>query len=49
MLKKLLEIVKNYQDNIEKDFYLKEISKKLDIKIDIVYLEYNKTKLEKRA
>lgn len=49
MLKKLLEIVKNYQDNIEKDFYLKEISKKLDIKIDVVYLEYNKTKLEKRA
>lgn len=49
MLKKLLQIVKNYQDNIEKDFYLKEISKKLDIKIDIVYLEYNKTKLEKRA
>lgn len=49
MLKKLLQIVKNYQDNIEKDFYLKEISKKLDIKIDIVYLEYNKTKIEKRA
>ncbi len=49
MLKKLLEIVKNYQDNIEKDFYLKEISKKLDIKLDLVYLEYNKTKLEKRA
>lgn len=48
MLKKLLEIVKNYQDNIEKDFYLKEIAKKLDIKIDIVYLEYNKTKLAKR-
>lgn len=48
MLKKLLEIVKNYQDNIEKDFYLKEISKKLDIKLDLVYLEYNKTKLEKR-
>ncbi|MDD5769878.1 MAG: DNA primase [Candidatus Gracilibacteria bacterium] len=48
LLKKLLDIVKNYQDSIEKDFYLKEISKKLDIKIDIVYLEYNKTKLAKR-
>lgn len=48
-LKALLEIVRNYQDNIEKDFYLKEIAKKLDIKLDIVYLEYNKTKLEKRA
>lgn len=48
ILKKLLEIVKNYQDNIEKDFYLKEISKKLDIKLDIVYLEYNKTKLARK-
>lgn len=48
MLKKLLDIVKNYQDNIEKDYYLKEISQKLDIKIDIVYLEYNKTKLARR-
>ena len=48
MLKKLLDIVKNYQDNIEKDYYLKEISQKLDIKLDIVYLEYNKTKLAKR-
>jgi len=48
LLKKLLEIVKNYQDNVEKDFYLKEISKKLDIKLDVVYLEYNKTKIAKR-
>ncbi len=48
MLKTLLEVVKNYQDNIEKDFYLREISKKLDIKLDVVYLEYNKTKLAKR-
>jgi len=47
-LKKLLELVKNYQDNIEKDFYLKEIARKLDIKLDIVYLEYNKTRLLKR-
>lgn len=49
ILKKLLEVVKNYQDNIEKDFYLKEISKKLDIKLEIIYQEYNKTKLEKRV
>lgn len=48
ILKKLLDIVKNYQDNIEKDFYLKEIALKLNIKIDIVYLEYNKTKLARR-
>lgn len=48
ILQKLLSLVKNYQDNIEKDYYLKEISQKLDIKLDIVYLEYNKTKLDKR-
>ncbi len=48
LLKKLLEIVKNYQDNVEKDFYLREISKRLDIKLDVIYLEYNKTKLAKR-
>jgi DNA primase len=48
ILKKLLDIVKNYQDNIEKDFYLKEISTKLNIKLDIIYWEYNKTKSAKR-
>lgn len=47
-LKKLLDIIKNYQDNIERDYYLKEISKKLDISLDIVYLEFNKTRLQKR-
>ena len=48
ILNKLLKIVKNYQNNVEIDYYLKEISTKLDIKIDIVYQEYNKTKLERR-
>ena len=48
ILNKLLKIVKNYQNNVEVDYYLKEISAKLDIKIDIVYQEYNKTKLERR-
>lgn len=48
MLKKLLELVKNYHDNVEKDYYLKEISKKLDIKLEIVYLEYNKTRAERQ-
>lgn len=48
ILNKLLKIVKNYQNNVEVDYYLKEISTKLDIKIDIVYQEYNKTKLERR-
>jgi DNA primase len=47
LLKKILELIKSYQDNIEKDYYLKEVSDKLDIKLDLVYLEYNKTKLSK--
>lgn len=44
LLNKLLVIVKSFYDNIERDYYLKEISKKLDIKLEIVYYEYNKTK-----
>lgn len=47
LLKKILELIKSYQDNIEKDYYLKEVSDKLDIKLDLVYFEYNKTKLSK--
>ena len=37
LLKELLEIVKNYSDPVEIDFYLKEIWDKLDIKEYIVY------------
>ncbi len=47
LLKKALELLKSYNDTIEKDYYLKEISDKLDIKLDLVYMEYNKTKLPK--
>lgn len=47
LLNKLILIIKSFNDNIEKDYYLKEISKKLDIKLEIVYNEYNKTKIEK--
>ena len=47
LLQKTLELIKSYQDNIEKDYYLKEVSDRLDIKLDIVYLEYNKTKIQK--
>lgn len=47
ILKKVLNLIKSYQDNIEKDFYLKEISEKLDIKLDLIYLEYNKTRVSK--
>jgi hypothetical protein len=39
--------LKNYSDKIVVDFYLKEISKKLDISLDLVYLEYNKTKTKR--
>jgi hypothetical protein len=40
--------LKNYSDKIVVDFYLKEISKKLDISLELVYLEYNKTKLKRK-
>ena len=48
ILNKLLKIVKNYQNNVEVDYYLKEISAKLDIKIYIFYQKKNKTILERR-
>lgn len=47
ILKKVLNIIKSYRDEIEKDYYLKEISEKLDIKLDLVYLEYNKTRISR--
>ena len=47
ILKKVLNLIKSYQDNIEKDYYLKEVSEKLDIKLDLIYLEYNKTRISK--
>jgi hypothetical protein len=37
-----LDIVKSYSDNIEKDFYLKEISKLLDINENIIYDSFNR-------
>ena len=44
LLKQLLEITKSYSDNVEKDFYLKEISKLLDINQNIVYDSFNRIK-----
>jgi hypothetical protein len=38
----LLEIVKNYTDPIERDFYLKEIAEKLYLKENIVWDSFNK-------
>lgn len=42
LLKELLEIVKSYSDNVEKDFYLKEIANLLNINSNIVYDSFNK-------
>lgn len=44
LLAELLDITKSYSDNIEKDFYLKEISKLLDINQNIVYDMFNRIK-----
>lgn len=46
LLVELINIIKSYSDNIEKDFYLKEISKLLDINSKIVYDVFNRTKYE---
>lgn len=44
ILTELLDIVKSYSDNIEKDFYLKEISILLDINQNIIYDMFNRIK-----
>jgi DNA primase len=42
LLQQLLIITKTFQNNIEKDFYLKEISKLLDLSEKIVFDEFSK-------
>lgn len=42
----LLDVVKYYSDNIEKDFYLKEISKYLDISEKVVFDSFNKIRFK---
>jgi hypothetical protein len=39
-------MIKSYSDNIEKDFYLKEVSKLLDINMNIIYDSFNKTRIK---
>ena len=48
LLETLLSILKNYNDKIVVDFYLKEISNKLDISLELVYLEYNRLKTKRK-
>lgn len=48
LLKELLDILRNYDDIIEKDFYLKEMSKKLDIDINILYEAFNRTRMKRQ-
>ncbi len=46
LLIELLEIVKSYSDDVEKDFYLKEISNLLNINQNIIYDTFNKIKFK---
>ena len=47
LLVELLQIIKSFSDPIEKDFYLKEISSKLNITESIVYDAFNRLRLER--
>lgn len=42
LLEQWLELIKSYSDNVEKDFYLKELGKILWIKENIIYDRFNK-------
>lgn len=43
----LLDTLKSYSDNVERDFYLKEIARELDIDKDLVYLEFSKLRTKR--
>lgn len=47
LLTELLDVIKSYSDNIEKDFYLKEVSSLLNINQNIVYDLFNRIKFKK--
>ena len=49
MLRLMLDSLKNYQDNVEKDFYIKEIAERLDINIKIVYDTFNRIRFQKNT
>ncbi len=44
VLAELLDMIKSYSDNVEKDFYLKEVSKLLNINENIIYDSFNRIK-----
>ena len=48
-LTEILETLKSYNSIVEKDFYLKEISKKLNLREDTVYEAFNRTRLKREA
>ena len=48
-LTEILETLKSYNSIVEKDFYLKEISKKLDLREDTVYEAFNRTRLKRES
>lgn len=46
LLNELIMIIKSYSDNIESDFYLKEVAKLLDISSKIVYDSFNRIRFQ---
>ena len=49
LLAELIWVVKSYSDNIERDFYLKEIARLLDINTKIVYDLFNRTRISTKT
>lgn len=49
LLWELLEVIRSYSDNIEKDHYLKEIAKTLNINEHIIYDAFNKIRFTRNT
>jgi len=48
-LSELLNTLKSYSNNIEVDFYLKEIASKLNIKLEVIYTEYRRLRWKRET
>jgi DNA primase len=49
LLAELIGIVKSYSDNIERDYYLKEIANLLDLNTKIIYDLFNRTRISNKS
>ena len=48
MIEKCLEVIARLKSEIEADFYIRQIAKNLDVRVESLYSEYRKIKTKVR-